>query len=244
MEWRAGTERGHCPDCDREVALVVRGVRRAPPPAPPAEGLPEGAPEEVPTFPPAPPTPGWLALERVAPPEEPPAPPPVDEGPFRTAGRALVTRRRQGPVEIAARMSTGHKLGYAIALAATAVAPALLITPIAAMACTPVLFLLGAQALRRRRLRLAITETELIYQVGVRRRAVPRAGITHLYAVGSTFTRSDKFPPRELRCAIVVVVDGRSVRVGEVASRAEANTIVELLAAELRIPTWVPSDCT
>jgi hypothetical protein len=258
MDRIAGTDRGHCPDCDREVAVLEPGAPRllAAPPSPmpaaprPMPAPPVAAPWSTPK--PAPPEPPLAVLATIptsAPvattaltvareePDAVSAPVVAGDGPFRSA--AFVERRQRGALVIEKR---GHRIlpiaaVLAVTLPLTAAAGALGLPDDIVGFLLVLDFVAIAETLRRARTFVKVTATELIVRSsGSPSRTVPRAWVTgiqirpdHAHVVA---------PLEGQRWLVGAIAGDEYIRVAETGEQAEASAIANLLAHELGHPAW------
>lgn len=187
----------------------------------------------VPTFPEPPEPPRGMALERS---EPPPPPAPVEDGPFRTAGKLRVERRAAGALRI--RLPRRH-----VAVAVWAVIAAMFIGLIGSAAggsmAAPLVFgavaaALGALVLRRRSW-IELSPSSLWVQDGDRVvLRLDRARITHIRCA-----TTNPFGAPSAAWDVWVTADGIPTPLVTVSSLEHATAIAELLVHELGLPTWV-----
>jgi hypothetical protein len=228
MDRIEGTDRGHCPDCDREVTVRAFVAPAPPAPSPP----PAAAPHRVPLGPDATAAPGLLVTQVPAPPAPPPPPAPVAAGPFRTAGQPAAPRRGpRGLVIVNGRL--GAQLALAIVLFGSvivaAVASGVGLALVLAFGSILVWPLLGELHVFERG-RVELTGTHLIARAGLGppRCAVPREAITHLECVED----------RPRGWGVDAITGAARTRVADAGSRRDAAAIAARLAAELGVPAY------
>lgn len=212
-----------CPNCAVPVEL-----ERPPPPMPPPMFVPL-----VPTFPKPEPPPAGMAIVRA---DAPPAPPVLaEDGPFRSSAHPFIERRVRGALEIVFPRRRGEGRVSVGAVVWSSLWGLLAVTNVAGVGWS---LLLGGTPtalsvlLRRRRNRIAITPTH-IRATGV---ALPKDAVTHIFCVGVyDGSWSNVIWHVRVRAGVqdflLAVTD----------SLDDANALAALLASELGLPTWVPT---
>ena len=215
-----------CPNCDVPVEL-----ERSPPPMPPPMLVPL-----VPTFPRPEPPPDGMAIVRA----EAPPPPVViaEDGPFRSSAHPFVERRVRGALQIVfprrrdqGRVSVGAVVWSSLwgLMALTNVAG---LTWTLLVGGTPTAL---SVLLRRRRNRITISPTH-IHAPGV---ALPKERVTHIFCVG-VYDGSWSSVLWHVRVRAGV----QDFLLAATDSLDDANALAALLASELGLPTWVPTQAT
>lgn len=216
-----------CPNCAAPVEL-----ERPPPPMPPPMFVPL-----VPTFPRPEPPPEGMAIVRAA---APPPPPPIlaEDGPFRSSGHLFVERRVRGALQIAFPRRRGEGRVSVGAVVWSSLWGLLAVTSVVGLTWTLVI---GAPPtalsvlLRRRRNRITITPTH-IRAPGV---ALRKDGVSHIFCVG-VYDGSWSNVLWHVRVRAGV----QDFLLAATDSLDDANALAALLASELGLPTWVPTQAT